>query len=177
MYLKMQDGWTGNPMKLSRATSFSSPTSWAQAMIAHLWQGPGSLLKMEPASGVVNGVVITTKYNDFDNLEWLNKNGLGIGDPTGVTPIFDSDHDDTWFCIEMHTKLNDPGQINGLQEFWIDGQLEARRTDMNFVDTWTAYGINAIFFENFWNDGNSPQVQERYFDNIVVSTQPIGCLD
>jgi hypothetical protein len=31
-----------------------------------------------------------------------------------------------------------------------------------------------VFFENYWNTG-SPKLQERYFDNIVVSTQPIGC--
>jgi hypothetical protein len=32
-----------------------------------------------------------------------------------------------------------------------------------------------VFFESSWNDG-SLQEQSRDFDNIVVSTQPIGCL-
>jgi len=165
MYLKMQGGWLNNSNnhKLSRATSFSS-TSWAQAMIAHLWSS-GDCLLIDPASGVEDGVVVTTKYNDFANLHWL-------GQLAGVTPIFDSQHDDTWYCIEHHIRLNDPGHSNGVQEFWIDGQLEARRDGLNFVDTWTDYAINAVFFENYWN-GGSPQLQERYFDNIVVSTEPI----
>ena len=69
---------------------------------------------------------------------------------------------------------------NGIHEFWIDGQLEARRTGLNFVKCWDNYGINALYFENYWNDdghgtGGSAQEQERYFDNIVVSTEPIGC--
>jgi hypothetical protein len=165
MYLKMQPGWVGSPAKLSRATSFSSSTSWAQAMIAHLWSS-GNYLLVDPASGVENGVVVTTKYNDFANLHWL-------GYQAGVTPIFDSLHDGIWYCIEHHIRLNDPGQSNGIQEFWIDGQLEARRAGLNFVDTWTDYAINAIFLENYWNSG-SPHLQERYFDNFVVSTQPIG---
>jgi hypothetical protein len=37
------------------------------------------------------------------------------------------------------------------------------------------YAINAVFFENYWNDG-SPREQERYFDDIVISTAPVGCL-
>ena len=177
MYLRMQPGWIGynpdpyNPgysAKLSRAFSFASSTSWAQAMIAHLWTGE-YCLAVDPASGVEDGVVVTTKYNDFDNLHWLGK-------LAGVTPIFDSDHDDTWFCIEAHVKLNDPGLSNGIHEFWIDGQLEARRTGLNFVDTWTSYAINAVYLENYWN-ALSPVTQERYFDNFVVSTQPIGCID
>ena len=37
------------------------------------------------------------------------------------------------------------------------------------------YALNAVFFENYWNDGSS-QDQERYLDNFVISTEPIGCL-
>jgi len=46
---------------------------------------------------------------------------------------------------------------------------------LNFVDSYTDYGINAIFIENYWNSG-SPKEQQRYFDNFVVSTKRIGCL-
>ncbi len=35
--------------------------------------------------------------------------------------------------MEAHVHLNDPGQANGVQEFWINGKLEARRTGLNFV--------------------------------------------
>ena len=108
-------------------------------------------------------------YNDFSHMDWL-------GYRSGITPIFDSEHDNRWYCIEAHVRLNDAGQSNGVQEFWIDGQLEARRENLNFVRSYTDYGINAIFFENYWNAG-SPQEQERYFDNIVVSTQRIGCME
>ncbi len=170
MYLKMEDGWEGNPAKLSRATVFTSSEDWRQAMIAHLWSDGNYHLLLDPASCVdANGNVECTKYNDFDNLQWL-------GYQSGTTPLFDSDHDDTWFCVEHHVKLNDPGQSNGIQEFWIDDSLEARRENMNFTGTYTEYAINAIFFENYWNDGSIKE-QKRYFDNIVISTERIGCLD
>ena len=44
---------------------------------------------------------------------------------------------------------------------------------MNFIGSFDDYAINAVFFENYWNSG-SVKLQERYFDNIVISTQPIG---
>ncbi|MEO8110847.1 MAG: hypothetical protein ABI594_12475 [Ginsengibacter sp.] len=166
IYLKMQAGWIGNPVKLSRATILAK-NDWSQAMIAHLWQGNGDALGIDPVSGTdSNGVVVTNGYNDFANFKWL-------GFKSGSTPIFDASHADKWYCIESHVKLNDKGKSNGIQEFWIDGRLEARSDNLNFVSSYTAYGINVIFFENYWNAG-SPQDQERYFDNIVVSTKRIG---
>jgi hypothetical protein len=169
MYLKMQSGWTGDPAKLSRATSIVAP-DWSQAMIAHLWGDGNNHLLIDPARCVdtVTSVPTCVAYNDFAHISWL-------GSVTGNTAVFSTGNANKWFCIEHHVKLNDPGQANGVQEFWINGKLEARRADLNFVASYTDYGINAVFFENWWNSG-SPQQQERYFDNIVVSTQPIGCL-
>ncbi|MHC4744666.1 MAG: hypothetical protein ACYS8Z_22355, partial [Planctomycetota bacterium] len=167
MYLKNQAGWEGSPAKLSRATVFAG-ANWSQAMIAHLWSS-GDCLLVDPASGTDEaGNVLTTKYNDFANLRWL-------GYKKGTTPIFGAGHDEQWYCIEAHVRLNDPGESNGVQEFWIDGKLEARRSGLNFVGSYTDYGINAIFIENYWNSG-SVKEQQRYFDNFVVSTERIGCL-
>ena len=183
MYLKMQDGWVGyNPVegnysgKLSRATCFSSESDWSQAMIAHLWASEEYKLLVDPVRCVdpVTSEVMCEGYNDFGHMDW-------IGAENGITPIFDSLHDDTWYCVEAHVRLNDPGSSNGVQEFWIDGQLEAISDNLNFVASYTDYAINAILFENYWNDGDpvgdggSPVEQERYFDSIVVSTERIGC--
>ena len=71
-------------------------------------------------------------------------------------------------------KLNVAAASDGIFEMWIDGALEAQRTGVNWLGTYSAYGINAVFLENYWNTG-SPRRQERYFDNFVVSTQRIGC--
>ncbi len=172
VYLKHEDDWTGGGgNKLSRAFSFASTTSWAQAMIAHVWAGgpPNEdYLFIDPASGTdTDGNLVTTTYNDFANLRWL-------GAVRGNTPLFDDSNVGQWYCIEAHAKLNDAGESNGVFELWIDDNLEAARSDLNFLGSFSAYGINAVFLENYWNNG-SPQEQERYFDNFVVSTQRIGC--
>jgi hypothetical protein len=168
LYLKMQTGWSGDPGKLSRATSIVA-SNWSQAMIAHLWGDGSNHLLIDPASCVgTTNVLRCSGYNDFGNLAWL-------GSQSGSTPIFDTAHSNEWFCIEHHVKLNDPGQSNGVEEFWINDRLEARRANLNFVGSYVGYAINTIFFENYWNNG-SPSRQERYIDNIVVSKDRIGCV-
>lgn len=171
LYLRHQAGWVGGGgYKLTRALSFAA-ADWAQAMVAHLWSGDApdtNRLQLDPVRGTdVLGNLLTTKYNDFEHFTWL-------GAKPGVTPLFDARHVGQWYCVEAHAQLNDAAQSNGVFEFWINGNLEARETGLNWLGAFSAYGINAVFFENYWNTG-SPVAQERYFDNIVISTQRIGC--
>jgi hypothetical protein len=170
-YVKYQAGWTGGGgAKLTRAFGFASPSSWAQNMFGHVWSGGTNhnYLVLDPASGTdLAGNLVTTTYNDFPNMRWL-------GATSNATPIFDAAHVGSWYCIETHIKLNSSGQSNGVFELWIDGNAEASRTGLNWVGNFSAYGINAVYLENYWNSG-SPATQERYFDNLVVSTQRIGC--
>jgi len=173
LYVRYPADWQGGGAdKLSRATSFVAADSWAQAMIAHVWSGGDSgswnYLFVDPASGTDTvGAIRTTTYNDFPNLRWL-------GAARGTAQLFAPGSLGRWHCVEAHARLNDGGAANGLFELWVDGQPDARREGLNWVGTYGTYGINAVFVENYWNAG-SPVVQERYIDNLVVSTQRIGC--
>jgi hypothetical protein len=143
-------------------------------MIAHLWSGgPGdAYLLIDPASGISSdGTLKSTRYNDFSNLRWL-------GNKKGKLPLFSDDLVGRWFCIEAHVKLNTPGKSDGVFEYWIDDELQVRSDQLNWHGDWNSDPnntmINAVFFENYWNAG-SPRTQERYFDNMVISTRRIGC--
>ena len=171
LYVRYQPGWVGGVgAKLTRAMSFTNST-WAEAMVAHLWGGDPpdtNYLQLDPVSGTdPSGNVRPAKYNDFARFRWLGKK-------RGATPLADPSRVGQWWCVEAHARLNDPGQANGVFEFWVNGDLSAREEGLNFVGTFTTYGINAVFFENYWN-GGAPATQERYLDNIVVSTLRIGC--
>jgi hypothetical protein len=171
--VKFQAGWVGGGgNKMSRAQVLVN-NNWAQAMMAHVWsgvvtEGQPDHLGIVPATGTDEaGTVRTIEYNDFARIRWLGK-------VWSRTPIFDQMHVGKWHCIEAHARLNDPGRSNGIFELWINGGLEARIEGLNWQGSYSEYGINAVFLENYWNDG-SPQPQERYFDNFIVSTQRIGC--
>ena len=173
VWLRLPAGWQGGGAdKLSRATSFVSQTSWAQAMIAHVWSGhdaPGNrYLYLDPASGTdSSGAVRTSTYNDFANLRWL-------GNQQGRRALFAPPNLGEWHCIEAHVRLNQPGRADGVFELWLDDLPDASRTALDWVGRFDAYGINAVFLENYWNSG-APVMQERYLDNLVVGTRRIGC--
>ncbi len=165
-YIKHEDGWTGNPAKLSRASVFAG-NNWSQAMVAHVWGGHQDNLAIDSVRGVnADSNVVTTKYNDFENYSWL-------GLKQGSTQLFETDESGRWVSIEARVKLNSPGQSDGVFTLWIDGQLELTHDKLNWVYSYDDFGINAVFLENFWNSG-SPVEQERYFDDFVISTSPIG---
>lgn len=174
-YVKNQDGWLGGGAdKLARLSSMQT-ANWSQSMIAHVWSGNGAgvnQLVAEPARGTdASGNLLSTKWNDWANLYWF-------GGQASTTPIYDANHVGEWYAIETRVKLNDPGQSNGIFQVWIDDQLEMSRTDLNWIGSYeigpgAGYGLNWLALENYWNAG-SPQDQERYFDNFVISRSKIG---
>lgn len=166
VYVKHQYGWTGGgPDKLSRATSLVT-SNWAQAMIAHVWSS-GESLTLDPASGVQDSNIVSTKYNDFDHLRWLGNR------PVSQFKIHNTEESGWWVCVEARAKLNTPLQRDGLNQLWLDGRLEAERANLDWMGGYDQHSINAVFLEAYWNNG-SPVAQYRWLDNYVISTKPIG---
>jgi hypothetical protein len=164
--VKHEQGWPDvGPAKLMRATSFAK-SNWGQAMIAHLWSSGVQLLG-DPATCVTGGSVACNQYNDFANLKWL-------GQMKGTTPLFSKALSGQWHCVEGHVKLNTPGKTDGSFEFWIDGNLEKSRKDLNWRGTYTDYGVNLVSVENYWNSG-AVQDLKRWFDDIAIAESRIGC--
>jgi hypothetical protein len=173
VYVRYAPGWIGGGgNKLTRAVSVAKP-DLSEAAFAHVWSGRdgtagANQLYIDPASGTDTiGNVLTVGYNDFAHMRWLGARGSTL-------TLFDSAHIGPWYCVEVHAKLNDPGSSNGVMQLYINGTLQAQDTGMNWVGDFTAYGFNVVMLENWWNSG-APQNQDRYIDNFVVSTRPIGC--
>jgi len=168
IYVKHQYGWEGAPFKMSRATSIVSE-KWQQAMIAHVWSGKDNSLTLDPASGVYgqSDSIVTNGYNDFKNLKWLGNSPCSEFQISSVT------ESGYWVLVEASAKLNTPGKSDGSCRLWIDGRLEAERTNLNFRGSYVGHGINAVFLESYWN-GGACKTEGRWYDNFIVSTQPIG---
>ncbi len=166
-YVKHETGWAGTPDKLCRATGMVSGR-WNQAFISHVWSS-GLPLTLDPATGVKGDEVITTGYNDFPHLRWLGNS------PKGKFPLHDTAESGRWVCVESMLRVNTPGQRDGRAALWVDGKPDAERKDLDLRGAYTGTGstINAIFLEAYWNAG-SPRDQYRYYDDFVVSTNPIG---
>lgn len=165
LYVKYEPGFQGFPDKLSRATVFSD-SAWSQAMIGHVWldENNRQFLSIDPASGTdTAGNLLTTKWNDFANLRWLGKRTSSVPLRTGV-----------WQCVEARVVLNSAAANDGIFTMWLDGDLVAERTDLNWLGNYTDYGLNTVMISAYWN-GGSPAAQERYIDSFIIATTRIGC--
>ena len=165
VYVKHEPGWEGNPAKLGRTTCLAG-SDWSQGFIAHVWGGKGDALCIDPATGIRDGRKVSDRYNDFAHLRWL-------GLRQGPTPIFSPAESGRWVCVESHVRLNTPGKSDGVFELWVDGRTEACRGDLDWHGVWNDYAIDAVFLENYWNQG-AVKREARWFDSFVISTQPIG---
>lgn len=95
------------------------------------------------------------------------------GAPTAMTP-------GRWVCFELQAKMNTPGQADGLFRLWVDDALVlaylnrqlrgAKPTDPAPSDAkWGYLDVAGQY-------GESPrQTQFRWFDDLVISTQRVGC--
>lgn len=84
-----------------------------------------------------------------------------------------------WHHIEMHYRLNTPGQFDGLMEGWFDGVKAASYPAFYFRDTPTSSAQLAwVFFSTFFGGSSSDVWQaskdeHANFDEFIVSNQRI----
>lgn len=79
-----------------------------------------------------------------------------------------------WYCMEMMMKANTPGQADGEQAFWIDGEMKGHFTGIRWRTT-GALKINCFWLLLYIHD--SPKVNHIWFDEVVISQDRIGPLD
>ena len=93
---------------------------------------------------------------------------------------FDPIEPGRWYCVEVMIKANSSPELSdGIQAFWIDGQLKGHFTDFNWRTTsdlkintiWLLYYVterNMQRNRDYWRD---ERVMEIWFDDIVLATQ------
>ncbi|MBV1860034.1 MAG: hypothetical protein KUG77_16595 [Nannocystaceae bacterium] len=165
--VKMQPGWPdAGPYNLSRISAFAQ-SDWGEALVASVGSDDADVTLRASASSCVHNNEVECEGIDADAL-------VPLGTLSGTTPVFSAARAGQWQCVEAHVKLNTPGQEDGVFEFWVDGELEASRAGMDWRGTWAAFGLNLLSIENFWL-GGAPADLDRWFDDMVISTGPIGC--
>ncbi len=79
-----------------------------------------------------------------------------------------------WICAEFMLKHNTPGQADGEQAFWINGDLRGHWVGFNWR-TSTNLLANALTLESYVTDRwTKNQTNIVYFDSLVVATAYIG---
>jgi len=102
---------------------------------------------------------------------WGNHFNLNQGSPLSM-------HQDRWYEVETMVRANSVvggvGQPNGEMSLWIDGALVARHTGMLWRHTAELH-LNHFIVWNYFPEAS--QSYHIWFDNLVISTSPIGPID
>lgn len=81
---------------------------------------------------------------------------------------------DRWICVEVMIKHNTPGEQDGEQAFWIDGQLQGHWTGFRWRTSPTLWA-NSLALESYVTDRwTRNRINTVYFDNVVVAKEYIG---
>ncbi len=81
---------------------------------------------------------------------------------------------DRWICCEFMLKHNTPGQPDGEQAFWIDGELLGHWRGINWRTSPTLWA-NAFTLESYVTDRwTKNRVNVVSFDNVVIAREYIG---
>ena len=81
---------------------------------------------------------------------------------------------DKWICCEFMLRHNTPGQPDGEQAFWINGELRGHWKGFNWR-TDEALQANALTLESYVTDRwTKNPINVVYFDNLVIASKYIG---
>jgi len=73
-----------------------------------------------------------------------------------------------WHRVEFWVKLNEPGQANASQTFWIDGVQRGTWSGIS-IRNGDILRLNSV--QLTFSSWGVPQTQKLYVDDIVVSTK------
>lgn len=82
-----------------------------------------------------------------------------------------------WICLEFMLQHNTPGEANGEQAFWVDGQLNGHWEGYNWRQS-AGLMANALTLESYVTDRWTKNKENVvYFDNLVIARQYVGPLN
>ncbi|MBM4261298.1 MAG: hypothetical protein FJ145_07640 [Deltaproteobacteria bacterium] len=131
--------------------------------------------------GVNGGTRYSAIYWDGDGRGSMNgpctsTYGFG-GGPYGSTPACGYGVpglvNDKWYLVEVHVKMNTPGQANGVMEAWLDGELRYQKTNVNFRNVGhNNLGVRAAWFNVLAGGSGVAMKEDTYvlFDQLVIAT-------
>jgi hypothetical protein len=162
-YHKYQDGWPPNeyPEKMARVRSHYVDCAWCFAWAEHFWVHADGTALSDPVSNIPepSGTVLAAE-------RWLGTVDMNLNFPGRGAK---------WMSLEMRVKLNTPGQSDGRITFWADDQVVLDRQNLNLRGAYDQTTINVAMIDTYWNESSPVEGLRRWYDNVVLSTQPIGC--
>lgn len=137
------------------------------------------VLNFEPTTVVGQGgefnfyAYFVNMQKSGDGKYWGNQYASKLMPPPVVTP-------ETWQCVEYGLKINTPAAEDGRADFWVDGVHHGSFGGFQWR-TNPAMAVSTFSLDSYNHFNNGPVPIDKpnrvRYDNLVISTQRIGCLN
>jgi hypothetical protein len=162
-YHKFQDGWPAQyPPKMARVRSHYVDCAWCFAWAEHFWLHENGRALSDPMSNIAAPDGTTLAASE----RWLGSTDMDLDF---------ADQDGLWVELEMRVRLNTPGLDDGRLTYWANGDMVLDRQDANLRGAYDGTSINVAMLDTYWNAGAPESGLHRWYDNVVLATEPIGC--
>lgn len=167
-YHRFPKNWPDQfPPKFARVGS-----RYAGDGLLHAWQEQLLISGRRPGGTPISSPISSleepggTRHMGDGNLRWLDRQELDARF---------AERKGEWVAIEMRVKLNQPARSDGRITYWLNGDVVLDREGLNLRGAYTTTTINVAMLEGYWNGGAPQDGLKRWFDNVVIATEPIGC--
>ena len=161
-HTRSDDDWPGIPPGQSMRIATLRGTNWTPPAQLNLITVGGNLSPTAQAMGCMG-------CSGFD--DWGNYPQLTVA--TASKPVYDDASATQWHCVELRLQLNTPGQADAQIDVSIDGELDAFADDFDWRGS-SEEGWNYVALHHWWSNPGTLVEVDRYYDDLIVSTAPIG---
>ena len=158
-YHKFEEGFTPRdgtrfPPKMARMRSFNEG-AWSGVYTVLFWiggeDGHISIERHTRAPGAHR------EWSPNYEAQWRFSDPVNVG---------------RWIHFELRVALGEGPRSDSIQA-WADGTLIGDVTNDDLAAGYKKFLLNGMSWDTYWN-GGSPRKQSRFYDDLMLGTQPIG---
>jgi hypothetical protein len=165
--LRTGDDWPGYEIGDVGEVIVMNGPDWAIAAEMAIRGDAAGRLRPLGWTCIFDGVLACNGTNEWSGALQL------IWSEQGTTPLFDAAGAGQSRCVEAYMRLNAPGAADGEAQVWVDGVQEIATDGVDFRESWSDFGINALRFTNYAEPPSEPL--DFWVDDVVVATERVGC--
>lgn len=186
-YIRWYQKWTGNWYEADVQQKFFKPVAVGGDLggaglgqISFYWTGHNIFRAVVPnvdghfdKDGITRASLVSVTATRAGSPPGCEYQGTTCGyDDDATTTSEFTFSTNTWYCIEVHAKVNTAGNSDGCMEVWVNNVKAMGIYNLKWFSG-TVYGVNQIEMQHIYYNRSAVD-EPTYMDDIVISDRYIG---
>ncbi len=137
-----------------------------------MWRTDFNGVSGQPQQPVTGGITYTKHTTSGFTMDGRQEDRTRWTDADGSNTVMVADR---WFQITQRIKMNTPGEFDGIQQIWLDGNLVLNEQNLRYRLT-DQFAIDQMYFSTFYGGGEDWQTSKdevAFFDDFVITVPTV----